>query len=188
MSNNHAAIMNLLKPVAEASPDIPMAKVGGFDTQALFIEKLPSDAYPKLVYRGSMSFTNKQPYESLQVLGATIYAFAKEIAYEQPLDYLFVDEASQVALANFLAVLGAAKNIILMGDQMQLEQPIQGSYPGLSGASVLEFMLMEHAVIPDDKGIFLECTYRMHPDVCAPLSEIVKAKKISIIISDYILH
>ncbi len=173
MSNSHAAIMNLLKPVAEASPDIPMAKVGGFDTQALFIEKFPSDAYPKLVYRGSMSFTNKQPYESLQVLGATVYALAKEIAYEQPLDYLFVDEASQVALANLLVVSGAAKNIILMGDQMQLEQPIQGSHPGHSGSSALEYMLMGHAVIPDDKGIFLERTYRMHPAVCEPLSEIV---------------
>ena len=135
MSNSHAAIMNLLKPVAEVSPDIPMAKVGGFDTQALFLGKFPSDAFPKLVYRGSMSFTNKQPYESFKVLGATVYAFAKEIVYEQPLDYLFVDEASQVALANLLAVSGAAKNIILMGDQMQLEQPIQGSHPGLSGVN-----------------------------------------------------
>ena len=32
---------------------------------------------------------------------------------------------------------------------------------------------MGHSVIPDGKGIFLERTYRMHPDVCAPLSEIV---------------
>jgi len=178
MSNSHAAIMNLLKPVAEASPDIPMAKVGGFDTQALFLEKFPNEVYPKLVYRGSMSFTNTQPYEILNVVGATVYAFAKDRAYEQPLDYLFVDEASQVALANLLAVSGAAKNIILMGDQMQLEQPIQGSHPGLSGSSALEFMLMEHAVIPEDKGIFLERTYRMHPDVCAPLSEIVYEGKL----------
>ena len=178
MSNSHAAIMNLLKPVAEASPDIPMAKVGGFDTQALFLEKYPSEAYPNLVYRGSMSFTNKLPYEILNVVGATVYAFAKDRAYEAPLDYLFVDEASQVALANLLAVSGAAKNIILMGDQMQLEQPIQGSHPGLSGSSALEFMLMEHAVIPDDKGIFLERTYRMHPEVCAPLSEIVYEGKL----------
>ena len=56
---------------------------------------------------------------------------------------------------------------------MQLEQPIQGSHPGHSGSSALEYMLMGHAVIPDDKGIFLERTYRMHPAVCEPLSEIV---------------
>jgi uncharacterized protein len=65
-----------------------------------------------------------------------------------------------------------------MGDQMQLEQPIQGSHPGHSGASALEFMLMGHAVIPDDKGIFLERTYRMHPTVCAPLSDIVYEGKL----------
>ena len=97
---------------------------------------------------------------------------------QHPLDYLFVDEASQVALANLVAVSGAAKNIILMGDQMQLEQPTQGSHPGHSGASALEFMLKEHAVIPEDKGIFLERTYRMHPAVCQPLSEVVYEGKL----------
>ncbi len=178
MSNSHAAIMNLLEPVSKSSPDIPMAKVDGFKTQVLFEEKFPAEKYPQLAYRGSMGFTKKQPYVFFQVIGATVYAFSKEIAYETPLDYLFVDEASQVALANLLAVSGAAKNIILMGDQMQLEQPIQGSHPGLSGSSALEFMLKEHAVIPDDKGIFLERTYRMHPDVCAPLSEIVYEGKL----------
>jgi uncharacterized protein len=173
MSNSHAAIMNLLESVSKSSPEIPMAKVDGYKTQALFEEKFPAEKYPQLTYRGSMGFTKKQPYESFQVIGATVYAFSKEIAYETPLDYLFVDEASQVALANLLVVSGAAKNIILMGDQMQLEQPIQGSHPGDSGSSVLEYMLMGHAVIPDDKGIFLERTYRMHPAVCKPLSEIV---------------
>jgi uncharacterized protein len=173
MSNSHAAIMNLLEPVAKSSPEIPMAKVDGFKTQSLFEEKFPAEKYPQLAYRGSMGFTKRQPYESFQVIGATVYAFSKEIAYETPLDYLFVDEASQVALANLLVVSGAAKNIILMGDQMQLEQPIQGSHPGHSGSSALEYMLMGHAVIPDDKGIFLERTYRMHPAVCEPLSEIV---------------
>jgi uncharacterized protein len=83
-----------------------------------------------------------------------------------------------VALANLMAVSGAANNIILMGDQMQLEQPIQGSHPGQSGVSALEFMLMDYAVIPEDKGIFLERTYRMHPAVCAPLSEIVYEGKL----------
>jgi uncharacterized protein len=112
------------------------------------------------------------------VIGATVYGFSKEITHEHPLDYLFVDEASQVALANLVVASSAAKNIILMGDQMQLEQPIQGSHPGDAGASALEFMLKDHAVIPEDKGIFLERTYRMHQDVCQPLSEIVYEGKL----------
>jgi len=34
-------------------------------------------------------------------------------------------------------------------------------------------MLKGHAVIPGDQGVFLERTYRMHPDICQPLSEVV---------------
>jgi uncharacterized protein len=63
MSNSHAAIMNLLEPVSKSSPDIPMAKVDGFKTQVLFAEKFSTQEYPQLAYRGSMSFTKKQPYD-----------------------------------------------------------------------------------------------------------------------------
>jgi len=179
MSNSHAAIMNLLESVIKEKPNTEMAKIGGFgnnqDKFKVFIEE---KGFKKLYYRTSMKFTGKQPYEHFQVVGATAYAFANEVAYETPLDYLFVDEASQVALANLMAVSGATKNIILMGDQMQLEQPIQGSHPGDSGAAALEFMLKEHSVIPEDKGVFLERTYRMHPNVCQPLSEIVYEGKL----------
>ncbi len=177
VSNSHAAIMNLLKPVSESSPDIAMAKVGGFGSDALFREQYPKEKYPMLVYRGD-SFTQKQPYASFQVVGATVYAFVKEFAFENPLDYLFVDEASQVPLAALVAVAGATKNIVLMGDQKQLEQPIQGTHPDKSGASALEFMLENHAVIPEAQGIFLERTYRMHPDVCEPLSDVVYEGKL----------
>jgi uncharacterized protein len=40
-------------------------------------------------------------------------------------------------------------------------------------------MLKDHAVIPEDKGIFLERTYRMHPAVCQPLSEVVYEGKLT---------
>jgi uncharacterized protein len=105
--------------------------------------------------------------------GGTAYFFCKDVIKEQELDYLFVDEASQVALANLVAVSNVAKNIILMGDQMQLEQPIKASHPGESGESALEFMLGEHKVVPNDLGVFLGETWRMHPNVCKPISDIV---------------
>ena len=47
-----------------------------------------------------------------------------------PFDYLFIDEAGQVSLANLVGMSRSCRNIILMGDQMQLSQPIQGSHPG----------------------------------------------------------
>jgi len=156
-----------------------VVKIGGLGSnQGQFREQYPEQIYPNLNYRPGFKFTNSQPYERYAVIGATVYGFVSDIAYEEPLDYLFVDEASQVALANLVAASGATRNIILMGDQMQLEQPIQGSHPGQAGSSALEFMLKDHAVIPEDKGIFLERTYRMHPAICQPLSDIVYEGKL----------
>lgn len=173
MSNNHAAIMNLLLPLSGALIGNYMVKVGGYgNTQADFQSHVP-DAPDNLVYRPQMTFTNAKPFDSFKVVGGTAFAFANDVAYRNPLDYLFVDEASQVALANLVAASGAAKNIVLIGDQMQLEQPIQGSHPGQAGLSALEFMLKEHAVIPENTGIFLERTFRMHSSICQPLSEVV---------------
>lgn len=179
MSNSHAAIMNLMEPLCSHLPDTRLVKVGGLGSnQAEFRKKYPEHRYPNLVYRPSMGFTQAQPYESFSLIGATIYAFAHEFVREYPLDYLFVDEASQVALANLIAVSGTAKNIVLMGDQRQLEQPIQGAHPCKAGSSALEFMLGEHDVIPENQGIFLERTFRMHPNVCKPLSDMVYEGKL----------
>lgn len=73
----------------------------------------------------------------------------------------------------------SCKNIILMGDQMQLGQPIQGSHPGESGMSILDYLLEDNATIPTDIGVFLPKTYRMHPDVCKLISEQVYEGKLS---------
>jgi len=64
-----------------------------------------------------------------------------------------------------------ARNIILVGDQMQLSQPLKGSHPGRSGFSALEHLLDGAATVPPDRGIFLSNTWRMHPDLCRFVSE-----------------
>ncbi|WP_163931335.1 TM0106 family RecB-like putative nuclease [Paraferrimonas sp. SM1919] len=180
MSNSHAAIMNLQKKVVESNPELTHAKLGGFGSNmAQYNEKYPELAQlGNLVYRPSSGFTKSQPYESFATVGATVYAFAKTALQEAPLDYLFVDEASQVALANLLAVSEAAENIVLMGDQMQLEQPIQGSHPGVAGCSALEHLLNGHKVIDPLQGVFLSKTYRMHQDICQPISDLVYEGKL----------
>ena len=81
------------------------------------------------------------------------------------LDYLFIDEAGQVSLADALAMGTAARNLVLVGDPQQLAQVLQGSHPDGVEASVLQHLLGEHATIPPDRGLFLERTYRLHPDV-----------------------
>jgi len=72
-----------------------------------------------------------------------------------------------------LAMAPSTQNIILMGDHMQLSQPIKGTHPEDSALSILEYLLQEKQTIPDDLGIFLATTYRMHPDVCQFISSTV---------------
>jgi uncharacterized protein len=88
-------------------------------------------------------------------------------------DYLFIDEAGQVSLANLVAVAASTANLILLGDQMQLEQPTQGTHPGESGQSILEYLLQGQATIPERLGIFLSRTWRMRPEICRFISEAV---------------
>src|SRR5204863_179368 len=106
------------------------------------------------------------------LVAGTAWLFARP-EQNQSLDYLFVDEAGQVSLGNLVAMGLAARNIVLVGDQMQLAQPIQGTHPGRSGLSALEFLLADHATVPPERGVFLDVTRRMHPDVCRFISEAV---------------
>ena len=64
------------------------------------------------------------------------------------LDYLFVDEAGQISLADALALGTCAKTIVLLGDPVQLAQVTQGVHPGDAGRSVLE----APARRPPDRG------------------------------------
>jgi uncharacterized protein len=106
------------------------------------------------------------------LIAGTVWMFARP-EFDQSLDTLFVDEAGQVSLANVVAMGVSARNIVLVGDQMQLGQPIQGVHPGDSGQSALEFVLGDMATVPPGRGIFLPVTRRMHPDVCRFISDAV---------------
>jgi uncharacterized protein len=106
------------------------------------------------------------------LIGATAWAFARA-DMESQLDYLFVDEAGQVSVANVVAAGQAAANLVLLGDQMQLPQPTQGTHPGDSGTSALEYLLAGKATVPPEFGVFLDVTRRLHPDVCDFISAAV---------------
>jgi uncharacterized protein len=180
MSNSHSAIFNLQKKIIADNSKYPHVKIGGLgSTIGQFKDRYPElESFENFTYRVSAKFTKMQPYSSFSTIGATVYAFVKDDAVAAPLDYLFVDEASQVALANLIAVTPSTNNIVLMGDQMQLEQPIQGSHPGIAKKSALEHLLQGHKVIPEEQGIFLDKTYRMHPNICQPISDLVYESKL----------
>ena len=87
------------------------------------------------------------------------------------LDVLVVDEAGQMSLANAVAVAAAARNLVLLGDPQQLAQPGKGIHPPGAAVSSLEHLLDSgRDTIPEDRGVFLATSRRMHPDVCAFIS------------------
>ena len=82
-------------------------------------------------------------------------------------DVLFVDEAGQISLANVLAMGESTDNLVLLGDPQQLDQPLQGSHPPGADRSALAHLLGDDATMPPDRGLFLEHTWRMHPELTA---------------------
>jgi uncharacterized protein len=106
------------------------------------------------------------------VVGGTAWLWARDDA-AQTLDYLFVDEAGQMSLAQVLAFARAAKNLVLLGDPQQLEQPHKGTHPdGADVAALTHLIGPDRATLGDDQGLFLPETWRMHPALCAFTSEL----------------
>jgi uncharacterized protein len=176
-SNSHKAVMNLLSACGDAAKEhafqLHGMKVGGDADDPLFV------CHPGVQY--IQDTTNAHGGYTGGVVGGTAWLFTRP-EWESTLDFLFIDEAGQVALANAVAMLRCAKNLVLLGDQMQLEQPVQGSHPGDAGLSALQYVLKDveasrpdspvmHAVVPADYGLFLSESRRMHPSVCRFISE-----------------
>lgn len=162
-SNSHKAIGNLLEAVvdrarAEGVPCSVVQKASDDD----------DEAHPGIIF---VSDNDAPEIAAADVVGATAWHFARyaDAAY----DHLIVDEAGQVSIANILAMARCARNIVLVGDPMQLPQPLQGSHPGDSGRSCLEYLIDGHRVVPSDRGVFMPVSRRMHPRVCGFISTAV---------------
>ncbi len=165
-ANSHAAILNLMRKCKELRQGrLECLKIGG-PAEDRFFELCPEathvqstrDAIPRL--------------GQFRLIGGTAWTFS-DPGLRGKLDYLFVDEAGQVSVANLMGMAAATENIVLCGDQMQLGQPVQGAHPGESGLSILEYLLQGKATIPPDMGVFLATTWRLHPELCHFLSDAV---------------
>jgi hypothetical protein len=108
---------------------------------------------------------------SFNLIGGTAWLWAGEAIGANPVDVLVVDEAGQFALADAIASTRGTRNMILLGDPLQLSQVSKADHPGGSGASALEHVLGEHATIPESQGVFISQSWRMHPDVCRFISQ-----------------
>jgi uncharacterized protein len=92
---------------------------------------------------------------------------------DSSLDYLFIDEAGQISLADALAMSTASRNVVLLGDPQQLPQVTQGRHPEGAGCSVLTHLLGDRQTVPPERGLFLDRSFRMHPEVASFVSEIM---------------
>lgn len=168
-ATSHKAIHNLLEDVERA------AKAEGLTFSGM---KKASAKDPDTCFEGDF-VTSADDAELFAIAGddcllfaGTAWLFADE-RLDHSVDTLFIDEAGQVSLADALAMATAARNVVLLGDPLQLAQVSQGTHPEGAGASVLEHLLGDDATVRPDMGLFLEQTRRMHPDVCRFISEIV---------------
>ena len=115
---------------------------------------------------------------SCQVAAGTSWLWARPEAKDS-VDVLFVDEAAQMSLANVLAISHAGPSLVLLGDPQQLDQPTQGTHPDGTEVSALGHLLAGRQTISAGQGLFLEKTWRLHPDICGFTSEVFYEGKLS---------
>ena len=170
-ANSHKAIHNLLDEVERVASERHVEFVG---------QKKCTDGKDATYYRGAHFENVAGPLavERVDLVAGTAWAFGPE-AMDQQLDYLFVDEAGQVSLPHAIAAMTSAKNVVLLGDPLQLPQVTQTQHPGDIGASVLEHLLgHELRPVAPDRGVLLTESHRMHPDVCRFISELLYEGKL----------
>ncbi|MDX2275673.1 MAG: TM0106 family RecB-like putative nuclease [Hyphomonadaceae bacterium] len=163
-SNSHKAINKVLEEVEEhakrASLHFIGAKKGSKDDPDTHFDS----AHITTVFK------SEDVAAQHRLVGGTAFHFCRDDQQGQ-FDYLIVDEAGQVSLGNLVAMAGAARNLVLVGDQMQLAQPIQGVHPGETGMSALDYLLQGLATVPPERGILLNQSRRMRPEICGFISE-----------------
>ena len=170
-SNSHEAIKTLLYKIEEECDfEFKGIKISNKEEQQLK-GKIIKDVDGKNI-----------DFDNTQLIAGTTFFFSKhserdekgkinEILQENQLDYLFIDEAGQVSLADTITVATTCKNLILIGDQMQLAQPMQGVHVGCADKSSLEFILEGNDTIPKQQGIFLNKTRRLSKKICKYISD-----------------
>jgi len=162
---SHKVIRNLALATLKRSSEL--------NVKVSFVHKNSekSDNLPDEIIEVDKSDKARAALSEGKVVCGTAWLWAEDNSREV-LDYLFVDEAGQMSLTQVLAASRAAKNLILLGDPQQLEQPQRGSHPEGSDVAALTYLLDRHPTMPEGKGLFLGVTRRLHPHICQFTSEI----------------
>ena len=165
-ANSHKAIHNLLSEIEEAAHQSGCEFVG-----VKQITDDPDSEYESKrgLIMNEKSFTDAPPDATL--FAGTAWAICKGLQGD-PLDFLFIDEAGQVAFPHAIAMSTSTENVVLLGDPLQLSHVSHTTHPGGIGQSVLEFLLGEELrPVSPDRGILLTESYRMNVPVCSFVSD-----------------
>jgi predicted RecB family nuclease len=162
---SHKVIRNLTQACIERSKEL-----GG---TVSFVHKVKEEGenVPPEILEVDKSEKVRAGLPQGKIACGTAWLWAEDSSREI-LDYLFVDEAGQMSLSQVLAASRAAKNLILLGDPQQLEQPQRGAHPEGSDVAALTYLLDGHETMPEGKGLFLSTTRRLHPSICRFTSEL----------------
>jgi predicted RecB family nuclease len=162
---SHKVIRNLFDKVLE------LAAKNNIPIRLLHKPKEKSDLLPAGLEETDDNKYALKALDDKKVVGGTAWLWARNDAREV-LDYLFVDEAGQMSLAHVLAASRSARNVILLGDPQQLEQPQKASHPEGADVAALSHLLDGEKTMPEDKGIFLSYTRRLNPAITRFTSEL----------------
>ena len=169
LSTGHKAIHHLLHKVEECAEKRGLSFKGLYKYSK---DNDDSEYRSKLAQPMIVAHHKNEAFEEggHDLAAGTAWLFSRA-AHAGRFDYLFIDESGQVSLADAVAVSAAGKNIVLLGDPSQLGQVSQGSHPIHAGSSILEHLLGERQTVPEHRGIFLNHSYRMRPEICDFVSQ-----------------
>jgi hypothetical protein len=160
-ANSHKVIGNLLKKTCE----LARAARGALRiAQKADEEDGLADDFVELI-ASNTELQSRLLDPGYQVFGGTSWLWSD--CGHRSIDVLFVDEAGQMSLANVVSIAHAARVLVLLGDPMQLVQPLKGVHPPGAELSALEHVLGGAATMPVDRGLFLDRTWRLNPALCA---------------------
>ncbi len=160
VAQSHAVVENLLGCVIDA----------GVDPDRVGKKKSPDAPWRDVAEKDYAAFIAEG---AGCVIGGTAWDFANSGRVPRlALDLLVIEEAGQYSLANTIAVAPSARNLMLLGDPQQLPQVSQGTHPEPVNESALGWLVEGHHTLPEQRGYFLDCSYRMHPAVCRPVSRL----------------
>ena len=156
---SHKAINNLLEEIEQAADEDGVDFRGARKAAA-------QRAACRTAARSRTSATTRRCLDpQYRLVAGTTWLFAPESADEQ-LDYLVIDEAGQLSLADALAAGTAARNLILLGDPLQLPQVSQACIPRARARACSSTCSASTRRSRPIAGSSSTETRRMHPDVC----------------------